>query len=440
MCLANRAFILRCIPSSSVHDDFTTGVDGIGSAHTVGYIHAPIYVYCISRVGGKIGKVELNLEIHLIEDLPVDLIVRMDAICAYGIDTIISRSLATLSVCNKELAFPIEFRRSKGSRDPSSSTDGFSVVCSEEIVVPPLHEASVKVITGLKPFAGDAWLLPMHVKNDNRLWHPLDGGWVAAGLIRPDQSCVLFANMSTRPMRLRRGQLIGRSVLCSALACFGTSVVTHTPARPSPFLAPSVFSCVPKRGAPSPHGICAYLDDSPPSPATIMDPHNRDPPAVSPGSSFDISCSYGVDGNPPSCITDVLNARLIAFSFDGRPGVVDSIRIPIETDDDLLFPSPPRHVGPHKRQIIDASIAQLLDWDVIEPSHSRVSYPVVLVNQHGKWRFCVDYRDLNLATTSQVYPMTRTDSIFDALHGKRVFSILDAARGYHQLPIDESDR
>ena len=36
--------------------------------------------------------------------------------------------------------------------------------------------------------------------------------------------------------------------------------------------------------------------------------------------------------------------------------------------------------------------------------------------------------------------MQRSDAIFDTLHGKRVFSILDAARGYHQLPVAESDR
>ena len=107
LCLANKAFLLRCMPSVTIHEEFTTGVDGIGSARTVGYVHAPIYIDCMSRVGSKIGKVELNLEIHLIEGLPVDLIVGMDAICAYGIDTIISRSLATLSVCNRHLAFPI---------------------------------------------------------------------------------------------------------------------------------------------------------------------------------------------------------------------------------------------------------------------------------------------------------------------------------------------
>lgn len=188
LCLANHAFIINCIPGVPVHDDFTTGVDGIGTARTVGYVHIPIYIDCMSRVGGKTGKVELNLEVHLVDDLPVDLIVGMDAICAYGIDTIVSRSLAHLNIRgpgNSEtlLAFPIEFRRSKGSRDP---TDSFSVICSDGVVVPPLHEASVCVITGLKSVRGDAWLHPIHVKNDNRLWSPLDGGWVAAGLIRPD--------------------------------------------------------------------------------------------------------------------------------------------------------------------------------------------------------------------------------------------------------------
>lgn len=63
LCLANKDFLLRCMAAVTIHEDFTTGVDGIGSARTVGYVHAPIYIDCMSRVGGKVGKVELNLEI-----------------------------------------------------------------------------------------------------------------------------------------------------------------------------------------------------------------------------------------------------------------------------------------------------------------------------------------------------------------------------------------
>ena len=199
------------------------------------------------------------------------------------------------------------------------------------------------------------------------------------------------------------------------------------------------FSCVPKRGSAFPSSPSGSLALS----ASLPDPHNRDPPTsatTSLDSLFDISDAYGQPGSPLPCISTLLYSRRDAFSFDGRPGVVDSVRIPIHTDDDKLFASAPRHVGPHKRQIIDASISQLLEWDIIEPSTSRVGYPVVLVQQHDKWRFCVDYRNLNVATIGEVYPMQRSDAIFDTLHGKRVFSILDAARGYHQLPIAESDR
>lgn len=437
LCHADKAFLLRCMPTITIHEEFTTGVDGIGSARTVGYVHAPIYIDYMSRVGGKIGKVELNLEIHLIDGLPVDLIVGMDAICAYGIDTIISRSIATLSVCNHDLAFPIEFRRSHGMRDPHP--DGFSVICSNEVVVPALHEAPVTVVTGLGSIKGDAWLHPVHVKNDNRLWSPLDGGWVADGLVRPDQPHVLFANMSTRPIRLRRGQLIGGLTLRGTHDCFGSSKVVHSPASHAATIAtPRFFSCVPKRQCSS-----QAIYDAPPSPASLIDPHNRDPSNITTPhieQSFDISSTYGRNNSPPQCIVQVLEDHRNAFSFDGKPGIVDSVRIPLVTDDNRLFAEAPRQVGPHKRQIIDASIDQLLDWDVIGPPDSRVGYPVVLVKQHDKWRFCVDYRNLNLATTGQVYPMTRTDSIFDALYGKSVFSFLNAARGYHQLPITEGDR
>jgi hypothetical protein len=39
-----------------------------------------------------------------------------------------------------------------------------------------------------------------------------------------------------------------------------------------------------------------------------------------------------------------------------------------------------------------------------------------------------------------IYPMQRSDEMFEALAGKRVFSSLDAARGYHQIPIHPDHR
>ena len=127
----------QAVPGITVND-FSTGVDGIGSTMTSGYVHIPLYVHCMAKVGGKIGKVELNIEVYLVDGLGLDLSVGMDAIQAYAINTIISRSMAVITVNKCELAFPIEFRRSRGTRDPASSTE-FPVLCADTTVVPPFH-------------------------------------------------------------------------------------------------------------------------------------------------------------------------------------------------------------------------------------------------------------------------------------------------------------
>ena len=123
----------------------------------------------------------------------------MDAICVYGLNTIISRWVVNLSVCNYDLAFPIEFWRLHGMRDPNP--DGVSILCSAEMVISDLNVASVTLVTRLGSIRGNAWLHPIHVKNDNRLWSPLDGRWVTNSIVRPDQPQVLFSNMSTHPLR-----------------------------------------------------------------------------------------------------------------------------------------------------------------------------------------------------------------------------------------------
>ena len=44
-----------------------------------------------------------------------------------------------------------------------------------------------------------------------------------------------------------------------------------------------------------------------------------------------------------------------------------------------------------KKKIVESTIDQLLEWDVIQKSKSLLRYSVVLVNQHGKCWFCVYY-------------------------------------------------
>lgn len=146
-------------------------------------------------------------------------------------------------------------------------------------------------------------------------------------------------------------------------------------------------------------------------------------------------------GEPQSELEDLIRRHEKAFSLDGRPGYVKDERIRIPTvDDSKLRAQSIRPLGALRREVEKKEIQKLLDWGVIQPSRSRFASPPVIVRQAKGFRYCIDYRLLNKHTVGDAYPMQRTDALFAALQGSSIFSSLDAARGYHQLPIAEEDR
>lgn len=151
---------------------------------------------------------------------------------------------------------------------------------------------------------------------------------------------------------------------------------------------------------------------------------------------------FNFGANAPQSLIDAVQRHPTAFTFDGTPGTVKASKVSMRIDADTskVKSSALRPLSPAKRDELKKTIDQLQGWDVIERSNASIAHPVVMVQQSGKWRMCVDYRALNAVTRPDPYPMQRAEDIFNSLGGKRLFSSLDAAKGYHQVNLREDDR
>jgi hypothetical protein len=77
---------------------------------------------------------------------------------------------------------------------------------------------------------------------------------------------------------------------------------------------------------------------------------------------------------------------------------------------------------------------------IIRRSRSSWASPLHMVKKtDGTWRPCGDYRQLNLATVADKYPVPNMQDLSGRLHGCRVFSKLDLRKGYYQIPMRPAD-
>jgi hypothetical protein len=60
--------------------------------------------------------------------------------------------------------------------------------------------------------------------------------------------------------------------------------------------------------------------------------------------------------------------------------------------------------------------------------------------KNGKWRVCVDYRELNKATAKDYFPLPFIDQVLDTLARKKYFSFLDGFSGYNQIQLAPEDQ
>jgi hypothetical protein len=99
-------------------------------------------------------------------------------------------------------------------------------------------------------------------------------------------------------------------------------------------------------------------------------------------------------------------------------------------------------MNPTLKDIVKEELQKILQANIIYPiSDSQWVYPLVIVpKKNGKWRICVDIRELNKATHRDYFPLPFVDQVLDTLSGKKSFSFLDGFSGYNQIQIAPEDQ
>lgn len=99
--------------------------------------------------------------------------------------------------------------------------------------------------------------------------------------------------------------------------------------------------------------------------------------------------------------------------------------------------------SPKTREKLDAILDDMYIHGLIEPSTSQWCSPCFLVKKaDGSDRLVVDFRSLNKVTNPTTFPMPQMETILDALGDQKptIFSTLDLAAGFHQIPLDSSSK
>lgn len=99
------------------------------------------------------------------------------------------------------------------------------------------------------------------------------------------------------------------------------------------------------------------------------------------------------------------------------------------------------------KDIINKKVDIMLENNTIQPSMSEYNSPVLLVpkkslpgSSEKRWRFCVDYRQINKKLVADRFPLPRMDDILDQLGRARFFSVIDLLNGFFQIGLDEDSK
>ncbi|KAL6219725.1 hypothetical protein ACLB2K_007484 [Fragaria x ananassa] len=94
-----------------------------------------------------------------------------------------------------------------------------------------------------------------------------------------------------------------------------------------------------------------------------------------------------------------------------------------------------------KYQAIHAEVTRLQEISFIREAQypQWISNVVMVEKANGKWRMCVDFKNLNNACPKDNFPLSGIDQLVDATAGYELLSRMDAYLGYNQIRMELAD-
>ena len=154
----------------------------------------------------------------------------------------------------------------------------------------------------------------------------------------------------------------------------------------------------------------------------------------------------GVDDSIPESACMALEAILCKYSDvfsrdENDLGRTDIIMHHIDTNGARPVRQSLRRYPPAHQEAISQHVDNMLKQSTIEPASSPWASNVVLVKKKdGSLRCCIDYRQLNLVTRKDAYPLPRINVCLDAMASATLFSTFDLRSSYHQVVVAPEDR
>ena len=124
-----------------------------------------------------------------------------------------------------------------------------------------------------------------------------------------------------------------------------------------------------------------------------------------------------------------------AWDYTEMPGLDRSIvehRLPLKKGF-RPFQQRARQMKAEVLEEVKKEVEKMLDAGFIRPCRYAewISSVVPVQKKDGRWRVCVDFRDLNRATPKDEYPMPVAETLINAAAGHKMMSFMDGNASYN---------